>query len=223
MRVFVALLILFLLHSCGEDESSQSTNTSTANEVVTKERSVEVSENNQSNNTPTQPSTTTTHATPNMDRSDKEIFSMSDFSQDHTQAKKFIVYKEGIDFSNIKQKIVVINFITQSCAPCIGQFPYLSDLQNKYKKDLFLMGIVLDSTMSKKELSDFANQHHAVFFLSDSEQNMRLAQTIAKQLGIKDLILPLMVIYKEGSYYIHYEGSAPIEMIESDIQQALSK
>jgi len=223
MRVIATLLILFLLHSCGEDEPKEVTKQPSTNTTATKESHTKVKnvEDNKTNGRANQPKNT--QGSPQMDRYDKEIFSMSDFSQDSSKAKKFIVYKEGIDFTNIKQKIVIINFFAKSCAPCIGQFPYLSDLQNKYKKELFLMGIMLDSTMSKKELGEFASTHNAVFFLSDSEQNTRLVDTVAKQLNIKNLVLPLMVIYKNGNYYIHYEGAAPIEMIESDIQQALSK
>ncbi|MBN2825046.1 MAG: redoxin domain-containing protein [Campylobacterales bacterium] len=224
MRVFVALLTLFLLHGCGEDERQ------TPPKPIEKEVAPTTKEAVKNPKTATEPNATVstppslpTQSTPAMDRYDKEIFSIFDFSQDSSKAKKFVLYKEGIDFKNITQKIVIINFFAQSCSPCIGQFPYLSDLQNKYQKELFLMGIILDSKMSKQELSEFANDKHAVFFLSDSEQNTRLVDTVAKQLGIKDLILPLTVIYKDGSYYMHYEGAAPIEMIESDIAQALGQ
>jgi thiol-disulfide isomerase/thioredoxin len=226
MRVFATLLILFLLHGCGDDEqktatkieknSSLAPQTNPKNTTTLEQNTPHPKESVETKDAydPTQPS---------MDRYDKEIFSIHDFSQDASKAKKFIVYKEGVDFKNISQKVVILNFFSQNCTPCIGQFPYLSDLQNKYRKDLFLMGIMLDSKMDKKELSKFANDNHAVFFLGDSEQNTRLVETIGKQLGIKNLVLPLTVMYLNGAYYIHYEGAAPIEMIESDIAQALGK
>ncbi|MEA2028593.1 MAG: redoxin domain-containing protein [Campylobacterota bacterium] len=224
MRVIVTLLILLFLGSCGVDkESTQAQQTS-----VTPKK-----ENNHTEPKPIVKEEEKTHdvenvvpkeeLAPKLDRSDKEIFAIHDFSQDASKAKKFTVYKEGIDFKNIAQKIVVLNFITQDCSPCIGQFPYLSDLQNKYRDDLFLMGIMLDSTMSQKQLHSFANDKQVLFFLGDSEQNTRLVDTVAKQLGIKNLVLPLTVIYHNGAYYMHYEGAAPIEMIESDIGQILKK
>ena len=36
----------------------------------------------------------------------------------------------------------------------------------------------------------------------------------------KNFPIPLTVIYVEGKYFTHYEGSVPVEMIEYDIQQA---
>jgi len=216
MRVFVALLMLFILMGCGEEEEQ------TPPTPIAPKSKQETNEYNQSRAKPSQ-ITQKPIKTPALDRYDKEIFSIFDFSQDSSKAKKFVLYKEGVDFKNVPQKIVIMNFFAQNCTPCIGQFPYLSDLQNKYQKDLFLMGIILDSQMNKEQLSQFANDKHAVFFLSDSEQNTRLVDTVAKQLGIKNLILPLTVIYKDGNYYMHYEGAAPIEMIESDIAQALGQ
>jgi len=32
--------------------------------------------------------------------------------------------------------------------------------------------------------------------------------------------IPLTVMYLNGEYFTHYEGSVPVEMIEYDIQQA---
>jgi len=221
MRVFVTLLILLVLSGCGDEKKQQN---APVEPLVTQKP-------NPIQNKPIQKQTPPqTHEAapkeakkPTMDRYEKEIFSIHDFSQDNSKAKKFVVYKEGIDFKNIPQKIVVLNFFSKNCQPCLGQFPYLSDLQNKYRDDLFLMGILLDSKMDQKELQAFATEKHALFFLADSEQNSRLVDTVAKQLNIKNLVLPLTVIYKEGNYYIHYEGAAPIEMIESDITQALDQ
>ncbi len=220
MRIVFGIYILILLTfvSCGDEEVDIDTQikkqTIDKNITVDVKKDIKVEDKNQSS---------TPKPTPSMNRYEKNSFNLSDFDQDSKYSKKFTVYKEGIDFENITQEITILHFLSTKCEPCIGQIPYLSDLQSKYRKEIFLMGIVVDDNVTKSDLKQFANKNNAIFFLSNNNDGDKLISTISKQLGIKKLILPLTVIYKKGAYYIHYEGSAPIEMIESDILQAVEQ
>jgi len=210
--IYIGILLTFV--SCGDNEVD--IDTQIKKQIIDNNRKdiSKIKENNQSSNKKSKPS---------MDRYEKNIFNLSDFDQNSNYSKKFTIYKEGIDFENITQDIIILHFLSTKCEPCIGQIPYLSDLQSKYRKELFFMGIIVDDNITNSNLKEFANKNNAIFFLSNDKNNDKLISTISKQLGIKKLILPLTIIYKKGSYFIHYEGSTPIEMIESDILQALEQ
>ncbi len=224
MRIIIGIytLILLIFVSCGNEEvdidsliKKQIIDKNITQEVKKNiKKVVKIEDKNRS---------TTSKHKPSMNRYEKSSFTLSDFDQDSKYSKKFVVYKEGIDFENINQDITILHFLSTKCDPCIGQIPYLSDLQSKYRKEIFLMGIIVDDDISNPNLKEFANKNNAIFFLSNDSDGDKLISKISKQLGIQKLILPLTVIYKKDSYYIHYEGSAPIEMIESDILQAMQQ
>jgi len=215
MRIVFGIYTLILLTfvSCGDEEADidREIKKQIIDNNITQNIKKVVEDKNQSS------------IVPSMNRYEKNSFNLRDFDQDSKYSKKFIVYKEGIDFESIAQDIIILHFISTKCEPCVGQIPYLSDLQSKYRKELFLMGIVVDDDITNDNLKKFANKNNAIFFLSNDDDGDKLISIISKQLGIKKIILPLTVIYKKGAYYIHYEGSAPIEMIESDILQAVEQ
>ncbi|TET87970.1 MAG: TlpA family protein disulfide reductase [Sulfurovum sp.] len=127
-------------------------------------------------------------------------------------------------FHDIDQSIVVINFFTTWYSPCRGEIPYLSDLQKKYKKKIFVTGILVNDTQDDDALKHFISKYHANYFISNSKQNDAFASKVVKELQLpENFPLPLTVIYKDGDYYTHYEGAVPVEMIDHDIQQVIKK
>jgi len=134
--------------------------------------------------------------------------------------------KENIyDFSNILQPIVLVNFFSTWCPPCRGQIPHLNNLQNRYKKSLFMMGILLHDDVESKKVKNCISLKKVDYYISQSrESNEKFAKIVATKLGLKkDFDLPMMVMFVYGEYYTHYEGTVPEEMIESDIRQALKE
>ena len=129
------------------------------------------------------------------------------------------------DFSNIIQPIVLVNFFSTWCPPCRGQIPHLNNLQNRYKKRLFMMGILLHDDVEAKEVKNCISLKKVDYYISNSkESNEKFAAILAPKLGLKsDFDLPMMVMFVYGEYYTHYEGTVPEEMIESDIKQALKE
>ena len=62
-----------------------------------------------------------------------DTFTLIDIQQNkHT----LTVSNQKMAFHNVDQSIVIINFFTTWCAPCRGQIPSLSDLQEKYKEEI---------------------------------------------------------------------------------------
>ncbi len=142
------------------------------------------------------------------------------------QQNRYIVTidNQKVIFHDIDQSIVIINFFSTWSSPSRGQIPYLTDLQKKYKKDLFIAGILINDVLYDQTLKEFISKHHANYFISNSKQNDAFASKIAKELQLpENFSTPLTVIYKDGNYYTHYEGAVPVEMIDHDIQEAIKE
>jgi len=134
--------------------------------------------------------------------------------------------KEDIyEFTNIKQPIVMVNLFATWCPPCRGQIPHLSNLQKKFKKNLFILSAVVNDDIDNEKLERFIIAQKVKFFISNNqEENLKFAYMITPKLGLKkEFPLPLMILFVNGKYFTHYEGIMPEEMIESDIKQLLKK
>jgi thiol-disulfide isomerase/thioredoxin len=147
------------------------------------------------------------------------IFILTDIQQNRYRLS---INDQKITFHDINQSIAVVNFFTTWYSPCRGEIPYLSDLQEKYKKKVFVMGILVNDIQDDNTLKQFMDKYHAKYFISNSTQNDTFAAEVVKTLQLpENFPIPLTVIYKDGNYYTHYEGAVPIEMIEYDIQEAI--
>ena len=92
----------------------------------------------------------------------------------------------------------------------------------KYKKNLFVTGILVNDTIEETALKAFTLKYHANYFISNSKQNDAFASKVVKELQLpENFSIPLTVIYKDGNYYTHYEGAVPVEMIEHDLKNAM--
>jgi len=142
------------------------------------------------------------------------------------QTQTIKVKNNYYSFPKIKQPIVLINFLATWCPPCIGQIPHLNKLQKKYKDNLYILGtLIYDDGIKDKDIDKFIASQKINFFVSkDINNSINFSNFIAPKLQLKsNFSLPLMILFLNGKYYTHYEGSIPEEMIESDIKQALDR
>lgn len=136
------------------------------------------------------------------------------------------VKKSRYRFKNIDRKIVLIYMFSTWCPPCIGEIPHLNSLEKKYNGRVDILGVLLyDNRLTPKELKQFIKYQKINFFISKSfSENRKFANFIAPKLRLKPKFsIPLMVMFVDGKYFTHYEGSIPEEMVESDIKQAIIK
>ena len=149
-------------------------------------------------------------------------FIFKDLEQHSTTLK---IKNDIYHFSNIKQPIVMVSFFSTWCPPCRGQIPHLSNLQKKFKNNLFILSALVHDDCSNEKLKKFTIAQKVMFFISNNQkENLEFAKIITPKLGLtKDFPLPLMILFVNGKYFTHYEGIMPEEMIESDIQQVLKK
>jgi thiol-disulfide isomerase/thioredoxin len=124
-------------------------------------------------------------------------------------------------FHTSEKPIVLINLFATWCPPCIGEIPYLNDLQKKHQKELFVTGILTHDTIDKRSLETFMAKNQVNYFISNGTENDAFSNLLASTLQLpENFSIPLTVMYVEGEYFTHYEGIVPVEMIEYDIQQA---
>jgi len=147
------------------------------------------------------------------------------FEDLNKHASKLIVKNDIYNFTNIKQPIVMVNLFSTWCPPCRGQIPHLSNLQKKFKENLFILSALVYDDESNEKLKKFIIAQKVKFYISKTQkENLRFAHMITPKLGLdKDFPLPLMILFVNGKYFTHYEGIMPEEMIESDIKLLLEK
>jgi len=134
-----------------------------------------------------------------------------------------ILDKKRFIINDVKAPLLLVNFFSTWCPPCQGQLPYFEDLKKKYGKELFIAGILVNDDANASVLQRFYQENHIEkYFISNDIENEYVSAKVAEALHLDaNFTLPLTVLYKNGSYYTHYEGSVPIEMIDHDIRTAL--
>jgi len=141
-----------------------------------------------------------------------------------SQSHKVTLTNDQVIFHRNSKPIVLINIFATWCPPCIGQLAYLNTLQKKYSNDLFLAGILTHDYIDLPSLESFIAKHEIKYFISNSPHNNAFSGRLANTLELpQNFSIPLTVMYVDGKYFTHYEGSIPVEMIEFDIQQAQKK
>ena len=138
--------------------------------------------------------------------------------QDATGQKiKVKKLENGFQFEGYEGKVVLVNFFATWCPPCKAEIPHLNNLQEKYKKDLKIISILLEENKSNEDVMNFINNNGIVFTITNSEDNFKIAKEVG---GVKSI--PFMLIYdRDGKYSQHYTGAVPEEMIEADIKKVL--
>jgi len=125
--------------------------------------------------------------------------------------------EEGIEFEKYKNKIVILDIFTTWCPPCMAVFPHLVDIQKKYKKDVQFIGLLMEEGRRDSEILEFKKKHKLNYPITNSKENFTLVNTWGGVSGY-----PTIIIFdKNGTYFNHFNGAAPQEMLEADIKKVL--
>ena len=126
---------------------------------------------------------------------------------------------KGILFKGYEGKIVLLDFFATWCPPCRAEIPHLADIQKAYKGKVQIIGVLMEENKDDLEIQQFEEDMGINYPVTNSPENFTLSDALG---GIRSL--PTMVMYDtNGDYFTHYVGAAPQEMIEADIQRALTK
>jgi len=85
---------------------------------------------------------------------------------------------DGVLFSKqLNGKTVLLNFWSTWCQPCIVEMPTFVELQNKYKDNFTIIGVLFEKKKDKEELQSFMKKHKMNFPVTVGEENFVLAKS----------------------------------------------
>jgi len=132
---------------------------------------------------------------------------------------KLIFSDDGIKFKTYPKKVVILDIFTTWCPPCLKSIPHMTSLQKKYKKNLQIIGVLMEDKITQSEALEFKKKHHINYPITLGKNNFVLTNTWGGVSGY-----PTIIIFdKSGKYFNHYNGAPPIEMLESDMKKVLKK
>lgn len=104
---------------------------------------------------------------------------------------------EKIKFSELKGKIVVVNFWFKACKPCLMEIPYLQKLTEKYKdKNVVFLALCTDS---EETLKNFLTTEKFEY------KHIANARSIAQQWGVQGYPTNI-VIDEKGNIVLNEKG-----------------
>jgi thiol-disulfide isomerase/thioredoxin len=143
-----------------------------------------------------------------------------------TENKSFVIKKEseGFTLQEATGKVIIFDIFATWCPPCQASALHLTSLQEKFKNEVIVIGVTIESDITNAELTNFKEKHNAKYAIVNSEDNRRFINDVADALGLGERFpIPIMAMYKDGKLINHYIGEVHEEFVESDIQRALGK
>ncbi len=118
---------------------------------------------------------------------------------------------ETVNFSSVKEKVVVINFWATWCPPCIAEMPSLQKLYDKYKNEVEFLFVTSDSKKIVKGFKTNKNYTFPVF------QQLSVAPEILQTRSIPRTL----IINKQGEIIIDKSGA--VDWFGENIQKEINK
>lgn len=144
--------------------------------------------------------------------------------EDANSSIEILKTKEGFVLKNDPEKILVFDIYATWCAPCRAESKVLANIQKKFKDNVRVIGLSIESDATKEKLAAYKKRYHADYTLVDARNDQPLIDAIALNLKIGQRFpIPLVAVYKDGKLVNYYAGATEEEFIESDIKQALGK
>ena len=122
---------------------------------------------------------------------------------------------KDVKLSAYKGKVILLNFWATWCGPCKAEIPGFVDLQEKYKRDLVVIGYSVDDTADK-----------ARPFMAEYKMNYPVLLGLGRE-DVQDAYGPIwgipasFLISKDGKVCKRHMGILPKETFEKEIKALL--
>ena len=149
----------------------------------------------------------------------KKVIKAPKFTLTTTKGEKITleVSNQTIFSKQLNGKIVLINFWAPWCKPCIKEMPSFVKLQEKYKDDFIILGVLFDKKYNKKELAEFMKKFNVNFPVTIGEENFALGKVFD---DIK--MIPESFLYtKDGIFIEKFIGEISEHKLEKYIKNNL--
>ncbi len=140
-----------------------------------------------------------------------------DLQTTNNEILKAKISKNKIEFENLANKVVLVNFFATWCPPCKAEIPHLNALAQKYPNDFEVVAVLLEKNKTNEEIIDFINNFNISYKVTNSSNNYLLEQAVG---GVKS-IPTMYLINKKGEIKQKYVGIVLEEMLEIDIKKAM--
>ena len=117
---------------------------------------------------------------------------------------------------------VLMNFWATWCAPCIEEFPYLMELNEKYEGQFKLIFVSGDFKEARKEAKDFLKKQGVDFetYFKVGKDDEFITTISNDWTGA----LPFTIVYnKQGEVTASWEGKAELETFESELLKVIKE
>jgi cytochrome c biogenesis protein CcmG, thiol:disulfide interchange protein DsbE len=123
------------------------------------------------------------------------------------KAREWINSASPMTLSNLKDKVVVVEFWATWCGPCVASIPHIIQINNKYKsKNVVLIGM---TDQKKAKIEEFVKQNGMPYPIGTSTTSLN-------DFGVSTI--PVAFVIKHGEIY--WRGN-PNDGLETAIEAAL--
>jgi len=149
----------------------------------------------------------------------KEILKATNYTLTTTTGDKITFeVSDGVLFSKeLNGKMVLINFWASWCKPCLVEMPSFVELQEKYKDDFLIIGVLFEKEKDQQELLSFMKKYNVNFPVTVGKENFRLA----KDFDDVQMIPESFLYNKEGFFVEKFIGEVKKSKLENYIKSSL--
>lgn len=117
----------------------------------------------------------------------------------------------------LEGKMILINFWAPWCKPCLKEMPTFVELQEKYKDNFVIVGVLFNQKKSTEELAVFMEKFKMNFPVTVGPENAVMAK------GFDDVqMIPESFLYtKEGLYVEKFIGEISKSKLENHIKSSI--
>ena len=127
------------------------------------------------------------------------------------------VTKEGWNFKDYPNKVVLLNFFATWCPPCKAEIPHLNNLLKEYKDDFVVISVLVEENKSNETIKEFIKEYNIQYPITNSPENFNLASGV----GGVDSIPAMFLFNKKGLVYQNYVGAVDEIILSTDIKKAI--
>jgi peroxiredoxin len=117
----------------------------------------------------------------------------------------------------LRGKVVVVNFWSTSCGPCIQEMPQLINTYNKYKKKDFEFIAIAVSSDAPNYVLDYAASRQLPFKVV-----LDINDTFAQAFGGVPWMPLTFIIGKDGKIIEHFDGQLDFPVLHRALDKALA-